>query len=66
MAEQISAETLVISGSQSYLSAERMEELSHRLPHGRFASVDLGHVPHEERPSEFLRVVQPFVDYFAK
>ena len=39
------AETLVISGSQSYLPAERVEELSHRLPNGRFASLDLGHVP---------------------
>lgn len=66
MAEQISAETLVISGSQSYLSPQRIEELSRRLPHSRFASVDLGHVPHEERPSEFLRVVQPFIEFFAK
>jgi pimeloyl-ACP methyl ester carboxylesterase len=66
MADRISAETLVISGSQSYLSASRMEELCHQLPHGQFVSLDLGHVPHEERPSEFLRVVQPFVAYFAK
>lgn len=66
MADGIAAETLVISGSQSYLSAPRMETLSRRLPHGHFASVDLGHSPHEERPSEFLRVVQPFVSVFAK
>jgi pimeloyl-ACP methyl ester carboxylesterase len=66
LADRITAETLVISGSQSHLPAKRVEELSHRLPKGRFASLDLGHVPHEERPSEFLRVVQPFVAYFAK
>ena len=66
LADRITADTLVISGSQSYLPAKRVEELSHRLPKGRFASLDLGHVPHEERPSEFLRVVQPFVAYFAK
>jgi pimeloyl-ACP methyl ester carboxylesterase len=66
MADRIAAETLVISGSQSYLPAHRLEQLSRRLPHGRFASVDRGHVPHEERPSDFLRVVQPFVGYFAK
>ena len=66
MADRIPAETLVISGSKSYLPAKRLEELSHRLPNGRFASLDLGHVPHEERPSDFLRVVQPFVAYFAK
>jgi pimeloyl-ACP methyl ester carboxylesterase len=66
MAEQIPAETLVISGSKSYLPGSRLEELSHRLPRGTFASVDRGHVPHEERPSDFLRVVQPFVGHFAK
>ena len=66
MADRITAQTLVISGSKSYLTAKRVEELSHRLPNGRFASVDLGHVPHEERPSEFLGVVQPFVASFAK
>ena len=66
MADRIPAETLVISGSKSHLPAKRLEELSHRLPHGHLASLDLGHVPHEERPSDFLRVVQPFVAYFAK
>ena len=66
MADRITAQTLVISGSKSHLPAKRVEELSHRLPNGRFASVDVGHVPHEERPSEFLRVVQPFVAVFAK
>jgi pimeloyl-ACP methyl ester carboxylesterase len=66
LADQIPAQTLVISGAKSYLPAKRLEELSHRLPRGRFASLDLGHVPHEERPSEFLRVVQPFVADFAK
>ena len=66
MAERIPAETLVVSGSRSYLVPKRLEDLSRRLPRGRFASVDRGHVPHEERPSDFLRVVQPFVAYFAK
>ena len=66
MANHIPAETLVISGSKSHLPANRLEVLSHRLPHGRFVSLGLGHVPHEERPSDFLRAVQPFVAYFAK
>ncbi len=66
MASRIPAETLVISGSKSDLPAARLEELTHRFPNGHFASLDLGHVPHEERPSDFLRVVQPFVAFFAK
>lgn len=66
MAGQISAQTLVVSGAHSHLPAGRVEELSHRVPQGTFVSLDRGHTPHEERPSEFLRVVQPFIAYFAK
>lgn len=66
MADRIPADTLVIGGSHSHLPTARMEELSHRLPHGRFVSLNRGHVPHEERPSEFLGAVQPFIAWFAK
>jgi pimeloyl-ACP methyl ester carboxylesterase len=65
-AKDISAKTLVIGGARSHLDQERLAELAHRIPQGSFTSLDLGHSPHAERPSEFLRVVEPFVSWFAK
>ena len=47
-------------------AAARMEELAERIPRGSFVSVDAGHTIHEERPSEFLRPVEPFISWFAK
>ena len=56
----------MIGGAHSHLDQQRLAELAHRIPQGSFTSLDLGHSPHAERPSEFLRVVEPFVSWFAK
>ena len=66
MADRIGSRTLVMSGRHSYLPADRMEELAQRIPRAEFVSVDCGHTIHEERPSEFLRPVEPFISWFAK
>ena len=66
MADRIGSKTLVISARHSDLPAARMEELAERIPRGSFVSVDAGHTIHEERPSEFLRPVEPFISWFAK
>ena len=66
MAKAIPAKTLIIGGAHSHLNQQRVAELAHRIPHASFASLDLGHSPHEERPSEFLMAVEPFVAWFAK
>ena len=66
LAAQIPSKTLVIGGSKSYLPQPRLKELSQRMPNGTFTSLDRGHVIHEERPSEFLQVVEPFISWFRK
>ena len=65
-ASQIQANTLVLGAAQSSLPQDRVEELSRRLPHGTFASMNADHDGHEDRPSEFLMHVQPFISWFAK
>ncbi len=65
-ANVIPAKTLVIGGAQSELRQDRMRTLADAIPHASFTSLDLGHTPHEERPSEFLRVVEAFISWFAK
>ena len=65
-ASQIQANTLVLGAAQSYLAQDRIEELSRRIPHGSFASMNCDHDGHEARPSEFLRHVEPFISWFAK
>jgi pimeloyl-ACP methyl ester carboxylesterase len=65
-ATRIQASTLVLGAAQSHLQQDRMEELSRRIPHATFASMNSNHGGHEERPSEFLRHVEPFISYFAK
>jgi pimeloyl-ACP methyl ester carboxylesterase len=66
LASQIQANTLVLGAAHSYLQQDRLEELSRRIPHGTFASMNSDHEGHEERPSEFLMHVQPFISWFAK
>ena len=65
-ATRIQASTLVLGAAQSHLQLDRMEELSRRIPHATFASMNSNHGGHEEKPSEFLRHVEPFISYFAK
>jgi pimeloyl-ACP methyl ester carboxylesterase len=65
-ATQIQASTLVLGAANSHLQQDRIEELSRRIPHATFASMNSNHDGHEARPSEFLRQVEPFISYFAK
>jgi len=66
LAGQIPSKTLVIGGTRSDLPQDRLKEIGNRLPNGTFKAVDRGHVIHEERPSDFLRLVEPFIAWFAK
>ena len=65
-ADRIQAQTLVLGATDSHLSQDRMGELSRRIPHATFATMNSNHGGHEERPSEFLRHVEPFISWFAK
>jgi pimeloyl-ACP methyl ester carboxylesterase len=65
-ATQIQASTLVLGAANSHLQQARIEELSRRIPHATFATMNSNHDGHEARPSEFLRHVEPFISYFAK
>ncbi|WP_375387289.1 MULTISPECIES: alpha/beta fold hydrolase [Actinomycetes] len=65
-ADRITVDTLVLGGEQSYLPQSRLRDLAGRLPHGTFASLDLPHGMHEDRPGEVLTVVEPFLTRFAK
>ena len=65
-ATEIQARTLVLGAAHSDLRQDRMEELSRRIPHATFASMNCNHRGHEERPSEFLIPVEPFISWFAK
>ena len=63
---EIKGRALVIGATESYLPQERVKEISRRIPHATFASVEGSHAFHEERPSKFLAVVEPFIAWFAK
>ena len=65
-ATRIQANTLVLGATDSHLSQDRLREVSERIPHGTFASMNCGHDGHEARPSEFLVHVEPFISWFAK
>jgi pimeloyl-ACP methyl ester carboxylesterase len=65
-ADQIQARTLVLGATHSHLPQDRMAELTRRIPHGTFATMNSNHGGHEDRPSEFLRHVEPFISWFAK
>jgi len=66
LASKIQANTLVLGAADSHLRQSRVEELSHRIPNATFATMNCTHDGHEERPSEFLIPVQPFISWFAK
>jgi 3-oxoadipate enol-lactonase len=66
LADRIQAQTLVLGATHSHLSQDRMGELSRRIPHATFATMNSNHGGHEDRPSEFLRHVEPFISWFAK
>ena len=66
LASKIQANTLVLGAADSSLRQSRVEELSRRIPNATFATMNCTHDGHEERPSEFLIPVQPFISWFAK
>lgn len=66
LAKQIATDTLVLSGMHSHLSQQRIQALAEAIPNATLTSLDLGHDIHTERPSEFLRVVEPFIAWYAK
>jgi pimeloyl-ACP methyl ester carboxylesterase len=66
LASKIQAKTLVLGAADSSLRQSRVEELSRRIPNATFATMNSTHDGHEERPSEFLIPVQPFISWFAK
>jgi pimeloyl-ACP methyl ester carboxylesterase len=66
LASQIQANTLLLSAARSDFAPDRVQELSRRIPHSTFASMNCDHDGHEERPSEFLIHVEPFISWFAK
>jgi pimeloyl-ACP methyl ester carboxylesterase len=66
LAGDIAATTLVVSGAQSHVDQDRMKELVSRMPHASFSSLGGDHSIHVDRPSEFLKVLEPFISRFAK
>jgi pimeloyl-ACP methyl ester carboxylesterase len=66
LASRIQANTLVLGAAHSTLRQDRLQELSRRIPHATFASMNTNHDGHEARPSEFLIPVEPFISRFAK
>jgi pimeloyl-ACP methyl ester carboxylesterase len=62
----IAARTLVVGGTQSNLDNHRIQDLVRRMPHASFRAIERDHCCHVERPSEFLKVLEPFISYFAK
>ena len=66
LADDMATKTLVVGGAQSHLDQHRMQELVRRMPHASFSSIDRDHSIHVDRPSEFLKVLEPFISYFAK
>ncbi len=55
---------LVLAGRQDPLiTPDRNRQLAARIPDAELVFIeDCGHVPHEERPGEFLRVLEEFLD----
>lgn len=60
---EIQAPTLVVVGSEDRLTpAFHSEYLARSIPKARLAIIDgSGHIPHLERPREFLRIVTEFL-----
>jgi pimeloyl-ACP methyl ester carboxylesterase len=59
---RITMPTLVVAGGPtSGIPQDRVAALAERIPDARLVTVDAGHLVHEERPEEFLAVVEPFL-----
>ncbi len=66
MAKTTEATTLLLGGRSSHLDQVRMREFGAAMPNARFVGTDQGHSIHTEKPSVFLREVEPFLARFAK
>ncbi|MFF4272310.1 alpha/beta fold hydrolase [Streptomyces sp. NPDC001536] len=54
--------TLVVGGGpRSLIPQEQVAAVAERIPGARLVTVDAGHLVHENRPEEFLAVVEPFL-----
>jgi pimeloyl-ACP methyl ester carboxylesterase len=59
---RITMPTLVIAGGPtSGVPQDRVAALAERIPDARLVTVDAGHLVHENRPEEFLALVEPFL-----
>ncbi|MET9627770.1 alpha/beta hydrolase [Lentzea sp. NPDC006480] len=57
----IKAPTLLIGGSRSHISLERLEEVAAEIPHCDLLTIDAGHRIHSTRPTEFQDAVLRFL-----
>jgi pimeloyl-ACP methyl ester carboxylesterase len=64
---QINVDVLVISGEyDNVVPLEDSETIASLLPNATFVMIeDCGHMPHEERPDEFMDVVSVWLDTFV-
>lgn len=61
---EVSVPTLIVWGeSDQILPAAHGRRAAGRIPHSRLATIpDCGHMPHVERPEEFLETVLAFLE----
>lgn len=58
----ITAPTLLVAGGpRSHLRQDQLALVAGRIPDARLVTIDAGHMVHDERPAEFLRVVRDFL-----
>jgi pimeloyl-ACP methyl ester carboxylesterase len=63
LVSRIPTPTLVIGGGRdSFVPPEHIAELVGRLPDGRLATIEGGHLVHENRPDEFMHQLRDFLD----
>ena len=62
--DQITQDSLVITGdSDSVVPVEQSEQLALELPDSSIAVIEeCGHMPHEEKPNEFIQIVDDWLD----
>jgi 3-oxoadipate enol-lactonase len=51
---EVTAPTLVISGSDSFLPRDKVEAMAARFPNGTLVTLPAGHLVHAQLPAEFL------------
>ncbi|MFJ2958047.1 alpha/beta fold hydrolase [Streptomyces sp. NPDC087270] len=61
---EITAPTLVIAGGPgSHLPQDQLARTAARIPDSRLATIDAGHMVHDERPAEFIETVRAFLGH---